>query len=123
MITSIATLLATFVLNADAIQNTHAGHGSNQIDVTKFRLQTSANYIHSGEVPHKIASLQGFRAGDYIQSATSFVKNTVPNASFRLVGDHYVGSDGVGHVYFKQTVNGLDIDNADFNVNVSTSSY
>jgi extracellular elastinolytic metalloproteinase len=34
------------------------------------------------------------------------------------VDDHYVGNNGIAHFYFKQTVNDLDIDNADFNVNV-----
>jgi extracellular elastinolytic metalloproteinase len=34
------------------------------------------------------------------------------------VGDHYVGTNGIAHFYFKQTVNDLDIDNADFNVNI-----
>jgi len=46
------------------------------------------------------------------------VKATVPGAQFRLVGDNYVGSNGIAHFYFKQTANDLDIDNADFNVNI-----
>lgn len=32
--------------------------------------------------------------------------------------DHYVGTNGIAHFNFKQTVNGVDIDNADFNVNI-----
>ena len=34
------------------------------------------------------------------------------------MGDHYVGTNGIAHYYFKQTANDLDIDNADFNVNI-----
>jgi len=51
-------------------------------------------------------------------TATELVKATVPGATFRLVGDHYVGTNGIAHFNFKQTVNNLDIDNADFNVNI-----
>lgn len=51
--------------------------------------------------------------------ATDLVKATIPDATFRLVKDSYVGDNGVAHFYFKQTANGLDIDTADFNVNVS----
>ena len=53
-----------------------------------------------------------------MDAATAVVKKVLPNAEFRLVDDHYVGSNGIAHVNFKQTVHGLDIDNADFNVNV-----
>lgn len=53
------------------------------------------------------------------ETATELVKSTVPGATFRLSDDHYVGKNGISHFYFKQTANGLDIDNADFNVNVS----
>jgi extracellular elastinolytic metalloproteinase len=51
--------------------------------------------------------------------ATDLVKATIPGATFRLTDDHYVGSNGVAHFYFKQTANDLDIDNADFNVNIN----
>lgn len=57
---------------------------------------------------------------DYVDTATQLVQKTVPGATFRVVGDHYVGDNGVAHINFKQTANGLDIDNADFNVNVRT---
>lgn len=43
---------------------------------------------------------------------------TMPNATFRLVDDHYVGANGIAHFYFRQTANDVDIDNADFNVNI-----
>lgn len=55
---------------------------------------------------------------DPVSIATDLVKKTIPGAQFRLVNDHYVGSNGIAHFYFKQTANGLDIDNADFNVNI-----
>lgn len=55
----------------------------------------------------------------YVDSATAVVQSTVPGVEFRVVDDHYVGTNGVAHVNFKQTVHGLDVDNSDFNVNVS----
>jgi hypothetical protein len=66
-------------------------------------------------------SLHRSRRGDYVDTATELVKSVVKGATFRVVGDHYVGSNGIAHVNFKQTANGLDIDNADFNINVSVS--
>jgi extracellular elastinolytic metalloproteinase len=49
------------------------------------------------------------------------VKKAAPGAEYRIVSDHYIGKNGITHVHFKQTAFGLDIDNADFNVNVSTT--
>ncbi|GAB7360845.1 hypothetical protein MBLNU230_g0831t1 [Neophaeotheca triangularis] len=48
----------------------------------------------------------------------AFVAAQFPDATFRRVRDNYVSSSGIGHVYFKQTLFGYDIDNADVNVNV-----
>lgn len=57
--------------------------------------------------------------GDYVGTATALIKSVAPGITFRLVDDHYIGANGIAHVYFKQTANGVDIDNAAFNVNVS----
>jgi len=56
--------------------------------------------------------------GSLEDTATAQVKLTMPEASFRLSDDHYVGDNGIAHFYFKQTVNNVDVDNADFNVNI-----
>jgi hypothetical protein len=53
--------------------------------------------------------------------AADQVKKLYPNAQFRQVSS-YSSRNGVTHVYFKQTANGIDIDTADFNVNVSIST-
>ncbi|KAM0661296.1 hypothetical protein ACHAPH_002804 [Verticillium nonalfalfae] len=57
----------------------------------------------------------------YVETATELVKATVPGVTFRVVSDHYVGANGIAHVNFKQTAHGIDIDNADFNVNVDSN--
>ncbi|OOO05019.1 peptidase M36 fungalysin [Aspergillus oryzae] len=54
----------------------------------------------------------------YVETAIKLVRETFPNATFRLREDHYVGDNGVAHVHFRQTVHDLDVDNGDFNVNV-----
>lgn len=120
MLTSSTALLAAFVVNTVGVQGSPLSIGDRKVDVNKFRLEANAEYITSSGAPIKGgASPAGFKAVDYVQVATNFVLSTVPNANFRLVGDHYIGADGTAHVYFKQTVHDLDIDNADFNVNVS----
>lgn len=52
------------------------------------------------------------------QTATQLVQAIIPSANFRVINDHYIGQNGVAHVNFRQTLHGIDIDNADFNVNV-----
>lgn len=82
-------------------------------------MNTNSQYIN-----HKSSkadqSLKLLKRGTYVETATELVKQVVPNAEFRLKNDHYVGTNGVAHVYFRQTVNGLDVGNANFNVNVSS---
>jgi extracellular elastinolytic metalloproteinase len=87
------------------------------VDLNAFRITQAAEY-HSEPVAASNAKLLSIKRGTYLETATELLKSVVPNASFRLVDDHYVGTNGIAHVNFKQTAHGLDIDNADFNVNV-----
>lgn len=91
------------------------------IDLNAFRLKATSSYVNASiaESP----SHRRHKRADYIEAATELVKSQINGASFRVVEDHYVGANGVAHVNFKQTANGLDIDNADFNVNVSAAKY
>lgn len=51
--------------------------------------------------------------------ATEHIKGLAPGVEFRENGDDYTDVDsGITHVYFTQTLNGLDIENAQANVNV-----
>jgi extracellular elastinolytic metalloproteinase len=74
-------------------------------------------YTNSSEAQGD-SSISSLVAADPENTATELVKATVPGAQFRLVNDHYVGENGIAHFYFKQTIDNLDIDNADFNVNI-----
>lgn len=88
------------------------------VDLKSLRLNTNSQYIN-----HKASkadqSLKLLKPGSYVETATELVKKVTPNAEFRLTKDHYIGTNGVAHVYFRQMVNGLDVGNANFNVNVS----
>ncbi|PWY84983.1 extracellular metallo proteinase MEP [Aspergillus heteromorphus CBS 117.55] len=88
------------------------------VDLNTLRLTANAEYISSLDVAHGNSSIPTFAEESYLDIAMRLVQGTVPGATFRLVDDHYVGDNGVAHVYFRQTVHGIDIDNADFNVNV-----
>lgn len=87
------------------------------VDFESYRPGSNTQYTN-GEA----AVAQGLNRrtdANYVDAATALVKSVAPDATFRLVTDHYVDSNGVAHVYFKQTAHGIDIDNGDFNVNVN----
>jgi hypothetical protein len=122
MLIPIINFVAAFVISAAGVQGSTLPNSGQKVDVDKFRLKTTADYVPSLALPRKNgSSATESNAADYVKTATHFVQTTLPNATFRLVGDHYVGLNGIGHVYFKQTAHSLDIDNADFNVNVSST--
>jgi extracellular elastinolytic metalloproteinase len=119
----LASLLASCGLVA-LVASHPTGHSDSltrrAIDLNAFRLTATSKYVNATLVDPNL-SLHRSRRGDYVDTATELVKSVVKGATFRVVGDHYVGSNGIAHVNFKQTANGLDIDNADFNINVSVS--
>ncbi|KAF4430473.1 prepro-neutral protease [Fusarium acutatum] len=88
------------------------------VDLEAFKLPPMAEYVPQDEVPDDVSAKVVTKRADYTETAKDLVKSTFPKATFRMVNDHYVGSNGIAHVNFKQTVNGIDIDNADFNVNI-----
>ena len=91
------------------------------IDLDAYRMPELSEYVPTEEIPNTpAASVSINKRGDYVETATELVKSVFPEATFRVVEDHYTGTNGVSHIRFKQTINGLDVDNGDFNVNVST---
>ncbi|KAI0968120.1 extracellular elastinolytic metallo proteinase [Xylaria arbuscula] len=89
------------------------------VDLNAYRITQSPHY-HNEAATRADPKLLVFKRDTYVETATALVKSVVPDATFRLVEDHYVGNNGIAHVNFKQTVHGLDIDNADFNVNIGS---
>lgn len=112
------------LLGASLLANAHpsAKPGNNVqrriVDLKSLRVNTNSQYFN-----HKASkadqSLKLLKRESYVETATELVKRVTPNAEFRLAKDHYIGANCVAHVYFRQTVNGLDVGNANFNVNVS----
>lgn len=86
------------------------------LDLEAFKLAPMAEYVSQEDVPEDVKVVA--KRADYTETAKDLVKATFPKAEFRMVTDHYIGTNGIAHVNFKQTVNGIDVDNADFNVNV-----
>lgn len=108
----------------------HASQGRNglsrrAVDLDAFRVKHAAAYMNVTEVQADpaIDSSTLTRRASAQEIADDLVKLTVPGATFRLAGDSYVGDNGIAHFYYKQTANGLDIDTADFNVNVSRWNF
>lgn len=90
-----------------------------QVDSIKerFRPRQRGRYLKRGDFRPPRGN---WPRNNYVQAAEGFVRAQFPDAEFRTVNDHHVSSSGIGHVYFKQTLFGIDIDDANVNVNVST---
>ncbi|VUC25887.1 unnamed protein product [Clonostachys rosea] len=95
--------------------NTGANLQRRGVNIDKYLLPDISTYTDAASLTEVGVSALG---SGYVETATSLVKSVFPTLHFRLVNDHYVGTNGMAHVNFKQTVHGIDIDNADFHVNV-----
>ncbi|PVI02155.1 extracellular elastinolytic metallo proteinase precursor [Periconia macrospinosa] len=123
----LGSLAALAVQNANA-HPTYSGLSQSSrmlsrkaVDLDSFRLKTKSDYKNSVSIKEDPSLASLVKRADPESTATELVKTTFPGAEFRLSKDQYAGSNGVTHLYFKQTANGLDIDNADFNVNIARS--
>ena len=124
LLASLASLSTVSVYGHPTSHTSHASHGSHSltrraVDLDSFRVKVATPYKNATAVqadPNIPSSV--VKRADAKDVATELVQTTVPGATFRLLDDHYVGTNGIAHFYYKQTVNGLDVDTADFNVNV-----
>ncbi|KAK0109422.1 Fungalysin/Thermolysin Extracellular metalloproteinase 5, variant 2 [Cadophora gregata] len=115
---TVALLAANVLGHPSAPSTSRRGLSPRVIDLTKFRITTESTYSNAtATAESEIVPL--VRRADYVDTATALVASVAPGAEFRVVDDHYVSDSGIAHVNFKQTAHGLDIDNADFNVNVA----
>ncbi|KAK2748725.1 Extracellular metalloproteinase 9 [Myotisia sp. PD_48] len=116
--------LAGFLALSNNVAGYPAEHSTTDInprmvvDLNAYRLAEKSEYIDTAKVEDNVPALTIAQDANYVDIATELVKQKMPHATFRVIDDHYVGNNGVAHVYFRQTLNGIDIDNADFNVNV-----
>ncbi|KAG7115848.1 extracellular metalloproteinase 3 like [Verticillium longisporum] len=89
--------------------------------LSNYRFGAASNYTSFDVSPAK--GSQRIRrerddAVDYVDIATRTLRDAVPGAAFRVIDDAYVGTNGVAHVHFQQTIGGVDVDDASFNVNI-----
>jgi extracellular elastinolytic metalloproteinase len=118
---SILAGLASSLALVSAHPGGHAhGIAGRGIDINVFRLKATSQYVNA-TVAETPSAARRNRRGDYVGAATNLVESLKNGTTYRVVGDHYVGANGIAHVNFKQTANGLDIDNGDMNVNVSAT--
>ena len=92
------------------------------IELSSFHSQSRATYVNAARL-EKDSSINISKRGDYVNTATEFVKSIAPDVTYRLVDGHYVGTNGIAHVHFRQTIHGIDIENAEFNVNVGETHH
>ncbi|KAI0473401.1 Fungalysin metallopeptidase-domain-containing protein [Xylariaceae sp. FL0804] len=118
------SLVLLGLLGASLPVHAHPGHHIKQhgvrrrtVDLDAYRPTQEAEYVGRKAVKAN-PTMALLKRADYVSTATELVRSVMPDAEFRVVKDHYVGSNGIAHVHFKQTAHGLDIDNADFNVNI-----
>lgn len=83
-------------------------------DNTTYAYPQNVSYTPSTQV----SGVPIFGTHDPVEVATRFIYWKSPKAQFRVVDDFFTSSNGITHVHFKQTANGIDIDNADYTVNV-----
>lgn len=119
LLTSLASLSAVAVYG----HPTHNSRGLSRraVDLDLFRVKVATSYKNATAViaDPTIPTLERRATAEDV--AFELVQKVAPDATFRLLDDHYVGSNGIAHFYYTQTVNGLDVDTANFNVNVRKS--
>ncbi|KAI8932460.1 hypothetical protein NX059_010645 [Plenodomus lindquistii] len=116
LLASLASLSAVSVYGHPA--HNSRGLTRRAVDLNAFRPKVNTSYKNATAVIADPTIPTIARRADPEQVATELVAQIVPEAQFRLLNDHYVGTNGIAHFYYKQTVNGIDVDTGDFNVNV-----
>lgn len=111
------------MLSSLAILLTATARVAVALDLESLRLKTSSTYVKSAELDLTPRHLRFQKRDTYLDTAIEAAKRIAPGATFRVSDDHYVGTNGLKHVYFHQTVHGIDIDNAVLNINVSVAYF
>ena len=93
-------------------------HSRGVANLNAFRLVPMSSYTNAERTIAKRDTITSSRSSNPLDVAKAHVKDKNPDAKFRVVDDHYTGSNGITHIRFKQTMHDIDIDNADYNVNV-----
>ncbi|EHK99761.1 putative Extracellular metalloproteinase MEP [Glarea lozoyensis 74030] len=116
------TAVAAALLAGRVLGHPHPATSENTIqrrtvNLDSFKVGVGSSYSNNLVLTEEKPQLRTFSAPTYIDTASQLVRKVAPGAEFRVVNS-YQSDTGVGHVVFKQTLHGIDIDTADFNVNV-----
>lgn len=76
------------------------------------------DYYPSDQLPE--TKLEYENGADYVETAHNFVSAMYPKIEFEMVPDNYIGTNGVGHVHFKEVVLGEKSKLSHLTVNVSS---
>jgi extracellular elastinolytic metalloproteinase len=117
LLASLASFATIKSIHGHPYHNTR-GLSRRAIDLDSFRMKVPVTYTGAAEVESDPSINALSKRATAQDTATEMVKATAPGATFRLV-QSYVGTNGVAHFFFKQTAHDIDVDNGDFNVNVS----
>ncbi|KAF2711882.1 extracellular metallo proteinase MEP [Pleomassaria siparia CBS 279.74] len=99
----------------------HESFGKRTIAANKLFFSTNgvASEYHGSTEIGKNEKLKALvKRADPRDTAFQLVRTQAPGAAFRLTDDPYLGNNSVTFFHFQQTVNGIDVDNAQFNVNI-----
>lgn len=118
-------LVAVILALGAATASAHAAYGEGGLfnrgnDVRQYAMPDLAHYSPNYSKEKSKRHINQPRSETPVDAALAYVKKTTPNVEFRVAHDHYTSTSGVTHVNFKQTLHGIDIDNADFKVNIGS---
>jgi extracellular elastinolytic metalloproteinase len=118
LLASLASFATIKSIHGHPYHNTR-GLSRRAIDLDSFRMKVPVAYTGASEVESDPSINALTKRATAQDTATELVKATAPGTTFRLV-QSYVGTNGVAHFFYKQTAHDIDVDNGDFNVNVSS---
>lgn len=118
-IIAIAAAVTTVAAHPRPLPQQGGRNGGISRSIDDFQPVGFAEYVNNEESPVSTFAAEGRFNGDYEAAAEAFVAERFPGITLRKADSSYQGTNGIGHVYFRQQINGVDLDNADVNVNVS----
>lgn len=118
----IAGFLATLSIQVLGHHGNRPNSGLNRraVDLASYRPQPKTKYVNADELRND-PSVRISKRGDYLNTAIEFAKDIGPDVTYRVLDGHYVGTNGIAHVHFRQTIHGIDLENAELSVNVGSN--
>lgn len=109
-------VLAALLSALPAITNAHSHGGRREF---KNYIDVVPEYLAADSPEMTILRKRDVTAEDPIAAAEEHIKIISEGSEFKKTDSYTSPDTGITHVHFVQTVNGLEVDNARANVNVS----